>query len=490
MGEPRVDFLVSLPPEIVLRIVKLSDLTSIARLEQVNKAWNSFVKEHHGPIWASAASVLGGRTGDVIQERNSVPPTYEEGDLQRVLAAKWSPEPATWQGVETWKEYCKRKMRLLRNMDSQLPKLSDRILNTGVVTTWRLRPDYEARTVVCTAHQGGLWVYDMDTGKLLWNLSESQVGPHAHLEHSKGTLAFNPGMDDTIEIWRRADLAAAEGNQSSSSTSTPSETPQRGAYVRVGCLPHSNFLRGWHLLYPTLCVVSNQGKAWIYDVSTSPPELQRTITIPEGARGHLEQNEEVVMYCMKHGGYDFYEKKTGRYMGKLHGELWAEEATPNYYHIPLPEPADSAVISSRGQDGRDATVRHCNVTLRPGLVGGTSMRAPNSPQEVRDEDQGDWGRPNTAEWGAGMLYGDIMIGVARQGWVMICSDWPKVLKNPQAAQDCVAFIATNPPDEHDRTVSVRSHDMFCFLHCPVLVTVLRNGAGDCEVLHRRPYRVQ
>ena len=191
-------------------------------------------------------------------------------------------------------------------------------------------------------------------------------------------------------------------------------------------------LRGWHLLFPTLCVVSNQGKAWIYDVFTTPPQLQRELTIPDGARGHLEQNEEVVMFSMKRDGYQLFHKATGEHLGKLHPSRWAH-TKPNYYHIPLANPAPSAVLSARAQDGRDATIsRHGRVRLMHDLREGspTAARAAQRREQQQQQqgqqgqqqqpnplDDTEWSGPASAEWGAGMLYGNLMIGVSRQGWI-------------------------------------------------------------------------
>ena len=158
-----VDPLRALPPELVLRIISLCDLYSVTRLERLSSSWKGFIAEHQGPIFSAIASRL---APDVIQQRNGIPTRYEEGDLAKIIASKWSPEHLTWGDVKAWREFCRRKLLLMRNLDSLTPRLSDRTINTGIVTTWRLRPDFEARTVVCTAHQGGLWVYDMDTGRL------------------------------------------------------------------------------------------------------------------------------------------------------------------------------------------------------------------------------------------------------------------------------------------------------------------------------------
>lgn len=285
-----------------------------------------------------------------------------------------------------------------------------------------MRPDYDNRLLVCTAHNGGLWVYDLDDGSLLWNLSREDVDPHAHLEHSQGTLAFNPGDGETIEIWRLAELVRPGR-----------DTNVRGQYVPVARLPHDKELRGWHLLFPTLCVVSNQGQAWIYDVSTDPPQLKTTINLEYGARGHLEQDETTVMFCMKEKGYHVYDKSTGHKLGELNPAAWnfyqSGSASHNVFHIIHPDPAPSALLGACQFQDPAIPASGSNVVadLRPGPLNENSPRLYQKPIEEE-------------EWGAGMVSGPYMVGVSRGGRVVIISDWKAVLKDPSKAKDYAAIV--------------------------------------------------
>lgn len=433
-----------LPLEVVLQICLESSIPSLLRLEAVSKVWSNFLRAHSAYLWSHKSAQLEKITAGEESSRPSLSLSRpmagagttetQQMELERVIRGKWSCDKDGWKGVDTWKDYCRREYLLHRNLTSPEAEMCHRSINTADVIVWRLRPDYENRLLICTAHGGGLWVYDLDSGELLWNRPREDVGPHAHLEHSQGTLAYNPGHDETIEIWRLAELVHP---------GRPSN--KRGEYVQVARLPHDRELRGWHLLYPTLCVVSNQGQAWVYDVSADPPVLKTTIDMENGARGHLEQDENTVMFCMKKRGYHVYNKSTGEKLGELNPASWqlygdddneSDEVTsssPNIFHIIHPTPAPSNLLSSP-QIRDDSQAIHCDVAaadLRPGpLNDSADVFTPRHRHRRIDEE----------EWGAGMVSGPYMVGISRGGRVLIVSDWQAVLKDPSKAKDYAAII--------------------------------------------------
>ncbi|CAO1630467.1 unnamed protein product [Sympodiomycopsis kandeliae] len=437
------DPLAIFPGEIALQICLEASIPALLRLEAVSKSWKEFLAKHAAHIWSHKAAQLElVSAGDVASRpsanlsRPMVPAAQEgrldpnQNELRKIIQGKWTSDLDTWKGANTWKEYCRRECTLHDNLNSPVGEMCNRILNTHKVLVWRLRPDYESRLMICTAHNGGLWVYDMDTGELLWNRSVTEVGIYAHLEHSKGTLAYNPGHDDTIEIWRRADLVH------------PGDpTVKRGEFVKVGRLPHEKRLRGWHLLYPTLCVVSDQGRAWTYDVSTSPPSLITTFTLARGARGHLDQDETSVMFCMTQRGYHVYDKFTGEKLGELDPGSWklydlqsGTEQPSNVFHVGHPEVSASMDLEMARDGDLIAHPDSDNVTvdLRAGPLTSLDEAHPR-PSRIEDE-----------EWGAGMLSGPYMVGVSRGGRVVILSDWKAVLKDRTKANEYASVIECQP----------------------------------------------
>lgn len=284
----------------------------------------------------------------------------------------------------------------MRNLSSGQPKVSSRLIRGDQSErVWRLRPDFETRMIIYTRETGGLHVVGMDDGIVHWSLDEEAVGAYAHLEHDRGTLAFNAEYGNTIDIWRRADLVSGAW-------------ARRAEYVKVGRLPHPLNIRGWHLRGSSLCVVSNQGKGWVYDVSATPPVLSQTIDIRSGARGHLEQDDTMVMYSMKSNGYDFHYKADGKYYGTICPADWDLDER-NFFGLSLlPRPVDRKA---------------------------TGQAALHPLEKTIDIDE------NT-EWGVGMVCGKHMIGVSREAEVMVVSDWPRVAKDPSYARECTSIICT------------------------------------------------
>lgn len=195
------------------------------------------------------------------------------------------------------------------------------------------------------------------------------------------------------------------------------EGSARGEFRFVKVLEHDKMTRGFQLSFETLCVVSNEGVGYVYGDMLGDVVLERKIEIADGAVGHLDQGEEVVVYSMGNEGYHFHEKGTGNFLGTLdpdtHGEV---------YHV-----------------------RHPKTQFRrgPGLVNLTnhgtrgSVFPPQRPAKDRtiplevergghpDEERISLGED---EWGAGMLRGNLFVGVSRGGRLAVCSDWRKTLE--------------------------------------------------------------
>lgn len=238
--------------------------------------------------------------------------------------------------------------------------------------------------------------------------------PHAHLEHSHGYFVFDK-FDNALEVWRRADLCPPR-------TSDPAlPPPKRGEFVPFTILHQDLPTRGFHLSFPTLCVVSHEGRGYIYDLSVEPEaSLVRTIDIEYGAVGHLEQNNELVMYSLGERGYHIFEKATGTFRGVLPPRDWSPPRA-NLFHIHHPS-ASSQTSGLALQRGRPASV---SLGLQPG------------PRDVDDEQQVSFDQD---EWGAGMFDGPYMVSISRFGRVMICTDWPGVLSDPTRANSTLSII--------------------------------------------------
>lgn len=373
-----------LPSEIVLRILEFTPTSGLASLTRLNRSWNSFIdKTHQEAIYS-------------IPERTPHPPNSK--DFKFLENEKtFSPY---YESIASWKDLCKRQTLLARNWNSQTPVTRESTIRVGNDPVWRFKPDFERRIILSTSHAGGMNVTDMDTGRLLWRLDIDDVRPFAHLEYQDGTAVWDR-EGNALEVWR-----------------TGMDGLARGQFRRVKVLEHDRMTRGFQLSFDTLCVVSNEGLGYVYEDMLGDPKLKRKIDIEEGAVGHLDQSEGVVVYSMGNDGYHFFEKETGKALGVLD-----PEHHDYIYHVKHPETKfrrgpGLGNLANQGRNGnlcpprKPARDRTVPLAVRPGALWDDEERV----------------SLNEDEWGAGMLKGDLFVGVSRGGRLAVSSNWRKALE--------------------------------------------------------------
>ncbi|KGO73807.1 hypothetical protein PITC_035230 [Penicillium italicum] len=384
---PVVDPLTVLPPEIVLQILHFTPVSALASLAAASKAWHQFIDvTHQEAIYASeskTAQPLGGsRDFSFLSEAHSFSKVFE--------------------GTESWKDLCKRQTLLARNWAEPHPVSQESVLQIGNDPVWRFRADFKRRFFVSTSHAGGLNVTDMDTGRIIWQLPSvldtdgDGVRPHAHLEYQDGMVVFD-SEGDSLEVWQ-----------------TDHEGAKRGEFRRIATLDHDCQTRGFQLSYWTLCVVSNEGQGFVYDMTQRPPKLTTHLKIEGGGIGHLDQSEDIVIYSMGAKGYFAYNKESGAFMGTLKPSKSTEK-----FHILSPKTASASGAARLGPTPQPlppgAFRKDCLVPIK---VAKGPLSPPVEPGHVwHGED----------EWGAGMLHGDLFVGFSRAGRVFICPDFRKAL---------------------------------------------------------------
>ena len=390
------DPLALLPSEIVLRVIEYADLSSVANLTQLTRAWHAFIDEtHQDAIYSShtkAKRPLQSKNFDFLN--NSL-------DYSKY-----------YSNLQSWKDLCKRQTLLSRGWKRQRPITREATIQIGNDPIWRFRPDFKRRIFLSTSQMGGMNVTDMDSGNLLWRLDADNVRPFAHLEYNDGTAVWDR-EGDAVEIWKTdvdgADLA-------------------KGEFKRVAVLEHDRQTRGFQLTGNTLCVVSSEKKGYVYDLA-GEPTLLREIEIENGAVGHLDQGAEVVAYSLGDKGYHFFEKETGASLGILH-----PKHTTKTYHIAHPKSQLDCRLGV-GSGGRASD------TYPPQFPG----KNRTVPLQIK---KGELGPRNSAtdieleedEWGAGMLDGDMFAGVSRGGRVFVCSDWRKALASTAGFKEVTANV--------------------------------------------------
>ena len=387
-----VDPLVVLPVEIILQILEYAPVSAVLSLSGVSKAWNSFESRYQDAIYSSPSKVA-------LPPGARRDPSWFQSNSESI--AKY------FDGTASWKDLCKRQTRLERNWGEAYPTGSESFLQVGNDPIWRFRPDFKRRFFISTSQTGGLNVTCMDSGRLLWRLPstlgnhEHAVRPYAHLEYQDGMAVFDSD-GNTLEVWQ-----------------TDQEDDPRGVFRQVALLDHPCQTRGFQLSHWTLCVVSNQGQGFVYDMTQRPPKLTTNIRIENGAVGHLDQSEDTVMFSMGKRGYHAYNKVSGEFIGALQPSNCSERYHIHHPDVSHPSPESLMAVAS------------------PGLAAPAVRLGARLPTEPLEIDKGPLPPMSPREralvgentWGAGMLHGDLFAGYSRGGLVFVCSNWRKALES-------------------------------------------------------------
>lgn len=399
------DPLTALPPEIVLRILDFTPVSALGSLTSTSRAWHQFIDGAHQDTIYSCPS----KTSRPPKKLQSPSNARDFSFLENYTSfSKY------FDNVTSWKDLCKRQTLLERNWNAPQPVTRESVLQVGNYAIWRFKVDFKRRFFISTSHGGGLYVTDMDTGSILWRLPSlldttdgDAVRPYAHLEYQDGMAVFDR-IGDALEVWR-----------------IDEEAPERGVFKRVAIIEHDCQTRGFQLSYWTLVVVSVEGQGFVYDMKQDPPKLTTHLTIEQDAVGHLDQNEDMVVYSMGTRGYHVYDKKSGDCLGKLQ----PSHCTEKYHVHPLPPVDGPDFVEPMSAFRHGPTKRVFPPTsprrdrLTPIHVGKGPL--PNTPEDPNHPRNGE------DEWGAGMLDRDsnLFVGFSRLGRVFICSDIRKALED-------------------------------------------------------------
>jgi hypothetical protein len=184
----------------------------------------------------------------------------------------------------------------------------------------------------------------------------------------------------------------------------------------VSVLNHDRQTRGFQLRDNTLCVVSSEGKGYVYDLSREQPTLLNEIDIEDGAVGHLDQGQLVVAYSLGGQGYHFYDKQSGAALGVLD----PTKVTKTYFIRHPSNQLDCRLgVGSIGRASDAYPPQFPGKHRTMGLaVQESKRRAPTEIFSVPLHED---------EWGAGMMDGDLFAGVSRAGRLFICSNWRKAV---------------------------------------------------------------
>ena len=403
-----------LPAELVLRVLGHLDPPALAALTRCSQAWHNFID--------------GSTNQNTIYYKHTEHPD-SCCDLTFLLRSSGS--HATFTDYlspgqcRSWKELCKRQTLLARNWQGSfknaggVPLTRASLIATG--RPWRFRADFERRIIMSTQEEGGITVVDMDTNRLLWQKDQSEVRPYAHLEYSNGWAVWDR-WGDSIEVWRAKD----------------GDPDTRGHFEQAAILAHGSRTRGFHLMYPTLCVVSPSGQGFIYDFSNGRPKRQLQMSIERGAMGHLHQDHDTVLYSMGRSGYHFHSKSTGAFLGAIDSYIEGLPSSSILYHKRSSvEPSIRNSQNSALLSGPDVQPQAPRGPCLDRLV---SLDLEAEPYEAFQSAKNEVLQGRRDKWGAGMTSGDVFVGISLSGRLLICSDWPGAIRSDARARETMAVV--------------------------------------------------
>ncbi|KAE8182960.1 hypothetical protein CF335_g8469 [Tilletia laevis] len=212
------DILAALPPELVIEVFAFLDPASLTRCTAICKGWRQLIA--NDLIWRKVAT----------EQLCLCPATVQVEDL------------ATLPSLMRW-------------------SASDHLAN---LTSFRQLP--EEGTLIATTMKGGLYVLDVKTNQVLWQLGGGQVDAFEHLEGERGILVISDTREDgedfeVFGVWAHRRLIPDGGN---------GDLYRRRSTLRISQRSHASRFR-----WPVFCAMGESGTAFFWDLSN--PEQPRQL---------------------------------------------------------------------------------------------------------------------------------------------------------------------------------------------------------------------
>ncbi|EKM53433.1 uncharacterized protein PHACADRAFT_197864 [Phanerochaete carnosa HHB-10118-sp] len=242
----------SLPPELLLCILKCLPLQSLSVLRQTSKQWNQRFVEHGPYIYRNAASHHGFISSPEM--------TLDQAIQQAKTAVK---------DVSTWVGFCRQRYQTEKNWLGRGAAWC-RGLAEAHDDLHRIKIDEERGFLITTHQDGGLNVRDLETDTNLWSFPPAYVRRYAHCEYGNGFLIFDR-FGHGKEVWR----IASEPEESPASRDesqyrvyqciAPLFPESKAAFKPWAVLTTPEHTRAYRFVYPMLLVAGPE-KAYLWDV--------------------------------------------------------------------------------------------------------------------------------------------------------------------------------------------------------------------------------
>ncbi|KAJ3887595.1 hypothetical protein GG344DRAFT_90401 [Lentinula edodes] len=251
--------LIQLPPELILSILSLLDLSCIQAFSLVCKTCKRLVDENESSIYHALSAYRGYIDSKTVF--NQLPSLYSSKSLV---------------GVTNWKSFCQRRVHISKSWTGKASSHYVSYAGSGS-KVHRIKVDEQAGFIITSFRDGGLLVNDLAD-------DQTYVKQFAHLEYGEGFLIFDR-LGGSKEVWHLASGFPPTPPQSNAlpdqiSASEESYQKHAATYPKGHFKPWANLrmprlTSAFRFVYPTL-LVGGWDHAFLWDIPSG--ELVQTIT--------------------------------------------------------------------------------------------------------------------------------------------------------------------------------------------------------------------
>ncbi|KAJ3920345.1 hypothetical protein F5877DRAFT_77246 [Lentinula edodes] len=258
--------LIQLPPELILSVLSLLDLSCIQAFSLVCKTCKRLVDENESSIYHALSAYRGYIDSKTVF--NQLPSLYSSKSLV---------------GVTNWKSFCQRRVHISKSWTGKASSHYVSYAGSGS-KVHRIKVDEQAGFIITSFRDGGLLVNDLADDQVLWSLPKTYVKQFAHLEYGEGFLIFDR-LGGSKEVWHLASgfpPTPPQSNALPDQISASEESYQKhaatypkGHFKPWAILRMPRLTRAFRFVYPTL-LVGAWDHAFLWDIPSC--ELVQTIT--------------------------------------------------------------------------------------------------------------------------------------------------------------------------------------------------------------------
>ncbi|CAD6946754.1 unnamed protein product [Tilletia controversa] len=299
------DILTALPPELVIEVFAFLDPASLTRCTAVSKELPP----------NSSVSVR-------LPSRYKTLPLFLASELG-VQAITWRIlrvfDSCAYDGNKSYSAGAEDSVLLWTTTTTTIP--TTMTLNTTVTTIWKswsLFP--EEGTLIATTRKGGLYVLDIKTSQVLWQLGIEQVGAYEHLEGERGILVISNTRQggEGFNVWVHRRLVPDGGN---------GELYQCRSTLRPSQRSHASRFK-----WPIFCAMGESSTASFWDLS-NPEQPRQLMPIDVSSRYGFQEvkyidfdDQHLFMVGRAFGAVTVYNRATGQVKWSLGAHLRQTDA--------------------------------------------------------------------------------------------------------------------------------------------------------------------